>query len=108
VMRQMKQDIDKTLALFPSVRHMLEAIPQDLWDIFLPETDSDLAMLEADVIAQQKRDLERSKVMAVQKLCGFPLRPNEPLLEVIARAKIKGMKNSPLSGDATGDTQDAQ
>ena len=104
----MKKDIDKILASFPNMRRMLESIPQDLWDILLPETEDALCMLEADIIAQEKRDLERSKVMAIQKLCGFPLRPNEPLLDVIARAKIQGMKNLPQPSDAAGDAEESE
>jgi hypothetical protein len=78
---------------FHNVRRMLRGIPQQIWYIFLPESDDNLPMLEADIAARRLRDIERDKVMAIQKACGFPLRPNEPLTEVTARARIQSMKN---------------
>lgn len=92
----MKENIGKVLKSYHNVQLMLESIPEELWDLFLPDDESDLAMLEADILAQRKRDLERDKVMAIQKLCGFPLRPNEPVHEVTAKARIQGVKNAKL------------
>jgi len=78
---------------------MLESIPHNAWDLFLPDNEGDLAMLEADILGQRKRDIERDKVMAIQRLCKFPVRPNEPLHEVVARARLQGLMNSKLLDD---------
>lgn len=84
---------------FPSVKKMLESIPRELWYIFIPESEDGLAMLEADILAQEKRDTERKRVMAIQKLCGFPLRPNESLRDVVARAKKAGRSEDEFPQD---------
>lgn len=95
----MNKEIEKVLPSYYNVQHMLESIPRNAWDLFLPEDEGSLAMLEADILAQKKRDIEREKVMAIQKLCNFPLRPNESFQEVAARARIQGLKNSKLLDD---------
>lgn len=95
----MKKEILDALDSFPNVMKTLESIPRQLWDIFLPDTIEDLAMLEADIVAQRDRDRDRDKVMAIQQLCGFPLRPNESVQDVTARARIQGLKNQALLDD---------
>ena len=95
----MKNDILEKLESYQNVRHMLESIPRNAWDIFLPDNERDLAMLEADILGQKKRDIERDKVIAIQRLCKFPIRPNESLHDVVARARVQGLKNSRLLDD---------
>jgi hypothetical protein len=103
----MKKEILDALDSFPNVMKMLDSIPRQLWYIFLPDTIENLAMLEADILAQRKRDRERDKVMSVQKLCGFPLRPNERIRDVMARAKIQGLKNNSLLDKRSEDNSDS-
>lgn len=95
----MKKDILERLASYHNVRLMLESIPRNAWDVFLPDNEGDLAMLEADILAQKKRDVERTKVMAIQRLCKLPMRPNASLYDVVAQARIQGLKNSKLLDD---------
>jgi len=95
----MNKEVEKALTSYPNLRHMLESIPRNAWDLFLPVDEAGLAMLEADILAQKKRDIERDKVMAIQKLCKFPLRPNESFQDVAARARGLGLKNSKLLDD---------
>jgi hypothetical protein len=89
----MKDEIGRALNAYRNIKKMLDQIPEHLWHVFLPDSVDELAMLEADILAQKKRDVQRNKVMALQKQCGFMLRPNEPLDEVIARAKKHGLKD---------------
>jgi hypothetical protein len=91
-----KNDILGALDSYPNVKVMLKGISRQLWYIFLPDNVDDLAMLEADILAQKKRDVERNKVMAIQNLCGFMLHPNEPLREVIVQAKKEGLSEDDL------------
>ena len=72
---------------FPNVKSMLNRIPKELRYIFMPDSEDGLAMLEADILAQKKRDKERKKVMVLQRLCGCMLRPNQSLRDVIMQAK---------------------
>lgn len=102
----MKKEILDALDSFPNVMKMLESIPRELWYVFLHDTIESLAMLESDILAQRKRDRERDKVMAIQKLCGFPLRPNEPVQDAIARARIQGLKNNSLLDNYREDNSD--
>lgn len=95
----MKKDMLARLGSYLNVRMMLESIPRNAWDVFLPDNEGDLAMLEADILGQKKRDIERDKVMAIQRLCKFPVRPNESLHDVVARARLQGLKNSKLLDD---------
>jgi len=87
---------------YSNVRRMLHKVPRQLWYIFLPESDDKLAAMETAIIARRLRDVERNKVMAIQKACGFPLRPNESLAEVTTRARIHGLKNG-AGLDRSGD-----
>lgn len=87
---------------------MLDGIPRELWYIFLPESEDDMAMLEADILAQEKRDLERNRVMAIQKICGFALRPNESLRDVVARAKQAGLSEDEFPRDHRTDNPNSR
>ena len=95
----MNEETGKVPDSYRNVQKMLDGIPQELWYIFLPDSEEGLAMLEADILAQESRDLERKRVMAIQRLCEFPLRPNEPLRNVIMQAKSMGLKDHEFPRD---------
>ncbi len=88
----MKKETHRIPDSYRSVKKMLNGIPKELWYIFLPDSEDGLAMLESDILAQENRDLQRRRVMAIQRLCEFPLRPNEPLRDVVVQAKNLGLK----------------
>jgi hypothetical protein len=88
----MKYDVTKALKSYHNVRAMLKRIPQELWHIFLPETLNGLPVLESSIMTFRGRETERKKVMAIQQMCGFPLRPNAPLREMATKLKIHRMK----------------
>lgn len=90
----MNKEFEKKLSSFPNIKFMLDGIPQDIWWIFLPGDLNKLFLLESQIIEFKKKELERERVMAIQRLCDFPLRPNESLAEVQARARIQGKKNN--------------
>jgi hypothetical protein len=93
VVFEMKYDVDKALRSYLNVREMLKGIPRELWDIFLPDSRKDLARLETAIVAFKRHEMEREQVISIQKLCGFPLRPNASLRETNIKARIQGLKN---------------
>ena len=88
----MMDDVKKALRSYPNAQAMLAGLPDDLLDIFLPNTAEELARLETNILAFKARSIDRDKVMSLQKLCDFPLRPNSSLREVNTRARIQGLK----------------
>lgn len=92
----MKYDLDIALKPFHNIRMLLEGIPRELWDIFLPAHEEKLAILESNILFFKRRAKERDQVMSVQRLCGFPLRPNESLRKVNIKARLAGLKKDQL------------
>jgi hypothetical protein len=93
VVVKMKYDVDKALRSYINIREMLKGLPRELWSIFLPDSPKDLPWLETAIIAFKRRELEREQVISIQKLCGFPLRPNASLRETNIMARIEGLRN---------------
>ena len=93
----------KALRSYPNVRAMLAGIRRDLWYIFLPASEEELAVLERNIVALKSREIDREKVIAIQKMRGFPFRPNAPLREMLIKAKIQEMKKA---RHALGDEQE--
>jgi hypothetical protein len=93
----MRYDPVTALKPYPQIRAMLVGIPQQLWDIFLPDAASDLPALERRLTTFKGRAVDREKVMTIQKACGFPLRPNDPLHEMVAKMRIQKLKEEWLN-----------
>lgn len=91
-----------TAAAFHVVK-MLEDIPKDLKDLFLPVTEDDLAQLEMNIVKWLARVQERQKVMQLQKHYGLPLRPNQTLRDVTIRLKILELKRKRKPKDSGSD-----
>ena len=102
----MNQDMKKELDFFPNVKAMMEGIPEQLWDIFLPETTDELAQMETNAAAFKQRAVEREQVIAMQQLCGMPLRPNAELREVRIKAKIQGLRHERIRQRRNTDRHD--
>ena len=94
----MNNDIIKALKSYHNVRAMLKGIPRELWYIFLPASPNGLPILESKILAFRPREADRKKVIAIQQMCGFPLRPNSPLREMAAKVKILRMKKGLHNG----------
>ena len=88
----MQYDVIKGLKSYHNVRGLIKGIPKQLWYIFLPSSPNGLPVLESRILAFRSREADRKKVMAIQQTCGFPLRPNAPLREMVARVKILRIK----------------
>ena len=92
----MTEEVRQALKDYYNVSMMLERIPEQLWGIFAPRTIDELSDLEQGILAYKSREREREQVITIQRLCGFPLRPNIPLSEVKAMARLKGRENDKL------------
>jgi hypothetical protein len=92
----MTYDVNKALKSYHNIQQMLNGIPAQLWDIFLPDNEEDLSRLETSILSFRARAEERNKVIAMQRLLGFPLRPNESLRKTQIRARIAGMQKDKL------------
>jgi hypothetical protein len=88
----MSDNTEKRKPRFPAIMQMLAGIPKELWPILLPQSPADLPALELNTIRFRVREEERRQVMAIQKLCGLPLRPNHSLRSTRARARLQGIK----------------
>ena len=93
----MRYDPVTALKPYPQIRAMLADIPRLLWDIFLPDAAADLPALERQVGACKAREVDREKVMTIQKALGLPLHPNAPLHEMVARVRIRKLKEDELN-----------
>ncbi len=90
---------ENAMKAFPNIMGMLNGLSRDIWYIFLPGSSEDLFRLELNIIGQRLKDSERERVMALQNLCGLPLRPNETLAEVRAKARLQGKRKGRLFED---------
>ncbi len=86
----------KALRSYHNIRMMLKEVPRELWYIFLPASVDELAALERNILAYRSREIDREKVITIQKMCGFPLRPNAPLREMLTKIRIHDMKRGKL------------
>lgn len=103
----MRYDPIRALKSYRNIQVMLKGIPRQVWHIFLPESKHDLVALERNIIALKCREADREKVITIQKMCGFPLRPNVPLHEAMARLKIHELKKGKFSADDIPDDQES-
>ncbi len=90
---------ENAMKAFPNIMGMLGGLSRDIWYIFLPGSSEDLFRLELNIIGQKLQDSARERVMALQELCGLPLRPNETIEEVRAKARLQGKRNSRIFDD---------
>ena len=104
----MKKEIIVTLYAFRNIKKMISQLPTQLWVIFLPDTIKGLALLETNLIVLRKREETRNKVMAIQKLCGFPLRPNASLRETKIKARLEDLKRDKKYRNDSDDLSDEE
>jgi hypothetical protein len=103
----MRYDPNQALRAYPHIRSMLQGIPHELWHIFLPDSVHDLAVFERIIQIFKSRETDRAKVMAIQKACGFPLRPNAPLSEMVAKLNIQKLKKKRFEPDDGAEDADS-
>ena len=104
----MSANVEQYLDAYTCTKAMLNGLPRDLWDIFLPETPGGLPDLEANIISFVARAEEREAVISLQRLCGMPVRPNEALAETKAKARLRGAQKRKLMEEKKrqGDTEE--
>ena len=104
----MKKEILAALYAFRNIKNMILQLPTQLWVIFLPDTIKGLALLETNLIVLRKREETRNKVMAIQKLCGFPLRPNASLGETKIKARLEDLESDKKYRNDSDDLSDEE
>lgn len=77
----------------PFVRKMLNDIPEDLRDLFIPTTSSDLICMEARLVRFSQWEEERNKIRELQRRFGLPFRPNMTLREIAIRVRIERLRH---------------
>lgn len=104
----MSLHVEQYLDAYSCTKAMLDGLPRDLWDIFLPETAGGLPDLEANIMSFVARADEREAVISLQRLCGMPLRPNESLAETKAKVRLRGVQKRKLldKRKRQGDTEE--
>ncbi|MDD3731161.1 MAG: hypothetical protein PHU88_02160 [candidate division Zixibacteria bacterium] len=93
----MKYNIDEKLNSYYNIRVMLKGIPRSLWKLLLPVEPEGLDQMEMNILAFKVREVERNRVMALQKICDFSLRPNASLRETLIRARLQGWKKKKMT-----------
>lgn len=83
----------KGVAAFHVVK-MLEGIPEDLVDLFMPNDEDALAQLEMNIVNWSVKIKARAEVIRLQKRYELPLRPNQSLRDVTIRLKILKLKKN--------------
>ncbi len=104
----MKKEILAALNAFENIKQMVLQLPTQLWVIFLPDSIKGLALLETNLIVMRKREKTRNKVMAIQKICGFPLRPNASLRETKIKARVQDLKRDRKYRNNSDDLSDEE
>lgn len=83
----------------------LEKVPGDLLEQFLPRTEQQYKQFEDNYYAFKKRSKNRDGMIALQKKCGLPFRPNDTMRHTMILMRIQAMKdrkNNPSTEDLKG------
>jgi len=91
-MRKIDPELIRALEEYPILQKYLSGIPQELWDLLLPDDKAHLGQLASAVKAQHIRQEERNYVMDLQFQYRLPLRPNETVKETMIRARLRQWK----------------
>ncbi len=96
----------ETLALieeFPLVKQYSKRIPQDLWDIFLPQSPDGLETFSAAIKALRLKEEERNYVMELQQQYELPLRPNLTVKETMIQVRLNLLQERKRRGQEADD-----
>jgi len=74
------------------VLRMLEGIPEDIKDIFIPRTEEEILELELNISNFRAHEKDREKAMQLQKQYNLPLHPNQTFREVMIRIRIQQLR----------------
>lgn len=80
----------------PHVTNMLSSIPEDLHEMFMPDTTEELDELEMRLATFGKVQEDRGRVRILQSQFELSLRPNMSLEDTIVRVRVKILGKSIL------------
>ena len=101
---------EETLAAieeFPLVKQYSKRIPQDLWDIILPQSPDEFTAFSAAIKALRLKEEERNYVIELQQQYDMPLRPNATVKETMIQVRLNVLRERRRRGEETdGQTVD--
>ena len=77
----------------PVIKDYLANIPENVWDILLPESVDELAEFSSEVKSCLTQSEERDFIMKVQRDHGLPLRPNASVRETVIAVRIQHLRD---------------
>jgi hypothetical protein len=89
---QISEQILTAIEDFPHVRQYCRKIPEDLWDLLLPQLPDEFESFEAVLKALPFKEEERDYVMELQQEYDVPLRPNETVKETMIRVRLASIR----------------
>jgi hypothetical protein len=109
----MKPEMLRAIENHPVIKQYLANIPENVWDILLPESVDDLTEFSSDIRSCLTQGEEREFIMKVQLDHGLPLRPNASVRDTVIAVRIEHLRrkrrrlksqppsdeNPPLGGD---------
>lgn len=78
--------------LVTGILKMFEGLPDDIKDLFIPQSADELFELEFNSAKFKSREADREKVRAMQTQHKLPLRPNESLRRTKIMVRIAQFK----------------
>lgn len=88
----MKQAMLRAIEDYPVIKQYLANIPENVWDILLPESVDDLADFSSDIRSCLAQGEERDFIMKVQLDHGLPLRPNASVRKTVIAVRIEHLR----------------
>lgn len=88
----MKRNMKEQLTDYPTVQNYLASIPEDLWDVVLPESPLQLGLFARAIHELRAREAQREYIIGLQKKYGLPLRPNATMHETMKLVRLERKK----------------
>lgn len=107
VVFKMTKRMQEQLTDYPTIQNYLASVPEDLWDLVLPESPSQLGLLARAIHELRAREAQREYIIGLQKKYELPLRPNATMHETmklvrLERKKRQSQRNKGITFDRDG------
>ena len=88
----MNPEMLRAIENYPVIKQYLANIPENVWDILLPESVDDLAEFSSDIRSCLAQGEERDFIMKVQIDHELPLRPNASVRDTVIAVRIEHLR----------------
>ena len=92
VVFKMTKRMQEQLTDYPTIQNYLASVPEDLWDLVLPESPSQLGLLARAIHELRAREAQREYIIGLQKKYELPLRPNATMHETMKLVRLERKK----------------